>query len=1367
LTQAENNHPENLGSKDEDETSVSEHGDSSERKGGDKSSEPPVFVERDTRPERRLMSDATCGEADGWRTEENAKTSCLEMVDRPYAEPPTLTECHEVDEEEDGWVEKGEAVDANPPRLSPSFEDSGENMSSNEPAQDLIQMRNTANTQRAEAAVQNTEKMKNKKKQQQLDEDGEGVSVTKPDIDFSSDDDIHFVQGYQDPKGEKLTETQKKSSRLSQKEGCQKRTENTIGNPCLSKSQKQTPTKECLGNVTTEVFSDKDSSEVESMEISDDDDMFSSGNVDYSLLPSTPYQANIASSKEGDKNRAAVTEVADSHTNQSFTNRSSLLSPANHSSLSDTELQERDAEMSERPTFQDVAPSVKPKKPEFGAVSFSMSAIESSHRASPSKRKPFQTSTPQSAHETGQETGDKNDVAGRGAVSLFDSYLHGTPSSSGVKEKDVSSSVAGRAIKKQAQNTPSTQTACTSNKAAHKTPTCVDPKTPFVFGVTSVFSSAPEKTPSVFDQDSLYVTPATDQSRARRTFQLVTPAPSQPRLAVHGHPQSIGNTGVSQSQTPPSANPPFGEKMRRSKSGEGCEPLGSKLSWVPVDDGDDNCVEIDDDKNGEEMQEGVERERDGVHPSSKLEPSSMFGELSEQEQQQMGMAVHRSVDVSGRGSADLFDGPDSDSDLEIIATSQQKVPSPKFSSLTASQQRRLELSDVEMTEQVHGDLAVSVSTRTRSSTEEVRHDDRLSGDQAVMVDDGDAEAERFVLRRKEARSTRKDSDESIPNRRDFEYVEDDGNVSDDDEVVLSGRGAGGLRSPVINNQEKSFPCTSKIGTNVGHQNLSAPPSSQQSSQPKKMETCSQAKSLDQSRSKQCVRSKLDASQLTVSNEGHRPKAAVLSPQPCKSRTDPLLSTVQLESSELGHRQPGVGRKRKLRESTDAAGGEAFCGLEEEEGVRESEGLGGEGGVGGLGRESGGELYTSLLGVSPRRSSGRTPSQKSEDSDRELMRMADLLLKQHSIGAEGLHGNLSETDPAAAVVNDDSDVWEGFDNVDMYNPDLDLLPQPASPSPPPLLPTLDKSQGHEKGLDGQTKGFGCETLKQPASNDDNVVVIDPETEHSSPSKIHHQQLWEGVQGADKHTATSPDFKIPVNQGKTSSPLVDKRKAERRSQTLSSNTRTEQQQQQSAESTGLSRTAVIVSSKALPTTNHRSGNETRSKPQQSSHHSTPTKNQRSASETHRKPQQLSHLNTSTKNRRPGSESETHTKPQQPEHHTTPVKFRFASASCSSSKERALLGKSCEAGDKDQPLASKSSHVTSRASRSAGGETRAPSPEGFFVDEGDLEAANSSFMWSEENAPTEEEVEVVAATSQPAEKTEVSGNYLCDFLKLILRG
>jgi hypothetical protein len=46
---------------------------------------------------------------------------------------------------------------------------------------------------------------------------------------------------------------------------------------------------------------------------------------------------------------------------------------------------------------------------------------------------------------------------------------------------------------------------------------------------------------------------------------------------------------------------------------------------------------------------------------------------------------------------------------------------------------------------------------------------------------------------------------------------------------------------------------------------------------------------------------------------------------------------------------------------------------------------------------------------------------------------------------------------------------------------------------------------------------------------------------------------------------------------------------------------------------------------------------------------------------------------------------------------------------------------------------------------------------VDEGDLEAANSSFMWSEENAPTEEEEEVVAATSQQAEKTEVSGNYL----------
>ena len=385
---------------------------------------------------------------------------------------------------------------------------------------------------------------------------------------------------------------------------------------------------------------------MDTIEISDDD-LFSGDEIDVSLLPSTPRHG-------GQKNSTAEGEVYGlgwkTDTKQMVESGAGLSSStvggeniaASRASFRSTLSVEhqRERDQHERHSMEEVESGEKEKTERYrltsasggggsggdptimqqrlqeavledNLTSFSASAVEPSSRLSLSSSphvQHFKTSTPQlstGGEQTHQNGGKRKAAADR---NLYE---------------------ANRGVLSDATATSNTETAMAEIMALQSGDlTRTSGSSPPEIGSSSMNV---EQTPcvSVVEQDSLYITPAVEQSKIRRTFQLVTPLS-----------QRQGASSVS-------AETPASRYAARETS---------RTQTLPSWGGDQSGCEEDKRRSGQGDCGDGSRQRQ-ADPGLKALPSD-----------------------NRRESGDLFgDEIDCDSDLEIIDSSLQEPPSPKFS----------------------------------------------------------------------------------------------------------------------------------------------------------------------------------------------------------------------------------------------------------------------------------------------------------------------------------------------------------------------------------------------------------------------------------------------------------------------------------------------------------------------------------------------------------------------------------------------------------------------------------------------------------------------------------------------------------------
>ena len=400
----------------------------------------------------------------------------------------------------------------------------------------------------------------------------------------------------------------------------------------------------------------QDPEPVESIEISDDDDLFSSDEIDVTLLPSThPHHSGRKSSAaeggahdSGQKNKPKATvesgvdasPVGEDSFAPSFSPRQS--SSSNECRRKRDHREDKCAEVEvEKPKESDPRlrsadrgsgdvplerqQGQRERAPEGDFPSFSVSAVEPSHRlsslCSPGVDRRFKTSTPQQSAD-GEPTRQTHGTERRrsaGERNLFESYNQGWSDVSVTPQAEPRASETTAA-----QGGDLTRVSDAGSPAARAPPGS---------GSASV-SGTKQRTPcvSVVEQDSLYITPAVEQSKIRRTFQLVTPAPQQHGACTVSETPAPRSVAERPPETPPTS-------------------LGSR------GDVDASCKE-----RGRRSGRG---DRGGGGSPQRRAHSS---------------ATNASQLDKRKESGEFFGGEnDSDSDLEIVDASLEGPPSPQFS----------------------------------------------------------------------------------------------------------------------------------------------------------------------------------------------------------------------------------------------------------------------------------------------------------------------------------------------------------------------------------------------------------------------------------------------------------------------------------------------------------------------------------------------------------------------------------------------------------------------------------------------------------------------------------------------------------------
>ncbi|KAK7097915.1 hypothetical protein V1264_004821 [Littorina saxatilis] len=362
---------------------------------------------------------------------------------------------------------------------------------------------------------------------------------------------------------------------------------------------------------------------VDSIEISDDD-LFSSDEIDISLLPSTPQHSrqihasqkpNLEERSETSGSTAEVEEGPPTLEPQALT-KTVLVQDGQQTEDSVTNSSgevRRSGRDEVKDTFIVPSPTARPHMTRQGqpapgfedSVScFSLSAVESSYRApslsSPNVTSCFKTSTPQ-AGANSQSAGRTVSRTETGLASDKRNWFE-------CGEQSVTDlTVISRADADRPELMP----------AHSKELTIVSdfrsPATTNVSSSTVICEATGTPRVSVVEQDSLYITPVVEQGRIRRTFQLVTPA-SQHQGASLSPTTPTSHAAVGLNVSPEVR---VGNRLEREFRSQQCDSAGDSSPASA-----------------------------GMHVE--------FGGISEGKM-------------------------DSDSDLEIIDTSLQDPPSPKFS----------------------------------------------------------------------------------------------------------------------------------------------------------------------------------------------------------------------------------------------------------------------------------------------------------------------------------------------------------------------------------------------------------------------------------------------------------------------------------------------------------------------------------------------------------------------------------------------------------------------------------------------------------------------------------------------------------------